>query len=147
MNKKIIVLLIVVAIAILGLLLYLDSDYSSSGEKTTLNVSSEGPIGLKALIKDIKTNDFYTGYDNETVKWMESLGNKYVFVSGDYYVIMNKLDADKIPSIFATDVDFTEIFECNVLEMHSLGSGDNFRDVLLVDHVKYKGENAHYYDV
>lgn len=147
MDKKIIVLLVIAAIAILGLLVSIENDSLDDGNKTTLNVSSEGPIELETIIEDIKTKEYYQGYDNETVKWMESLGNKYVFVSEDKIVIMNKRDAEKIPSIYACDVILTEIFDCNVVEEHSLGSGDNFKDVLLVKNVEYIREEAFYFDV
>ena len=78
---------------------------------------------------------------------MESLGNKYVFSSSDEFVIMDRADANKIPSIYACDVSFYEIFSCNVMEKHSLGSGENFKDVYYVKKVKYIGEDAIYYDV
>lgn len=113
----------------------------------TLNVSSEGPFALSELINEIKTEDFFKGYDNETVKWMESLGDKYVFFSEDYYVIMDKDDADKIPSVFACDVNFYEIFSCEVLESHSLGNIEYPRDVLYVKNVNYIREEAFYFDV
>lgn len=147
MNKKILVILLIVIVAILGLFILLSNDSAPDSGNATLNVSSEGPIGLNDLINEIKTEDYYEGYNNETVKWMESLGNKYVFYSADNYVIMDKKDADKIPSIYVTDVDLSEIFSCTIIEKHSLGSGDDFKDVLLVKNVKYIGESAHYYDV
>ena len=93
----------------------------------TLNVSSEGPI--------------------ETVKWMESLGNKYVFVSQDAFVVMDKSDSDKIPSIYACDVMFNEIFSCDILENHTLGNVKYPKDVLYVENVKYIREEAFYFEV
>lgn len=113
----------------------------------TLNVSSEGPIELSKIIDDIKTADYYKGYDNETVKWMESLGNKYVFVSEDAFVVMDKSDSDKIPSIYACDVMFYEIFSCDILENHTLGNVKYPKDVLYVDNVEYIREDAVYFDV
>ena len=148
MNKKILVIFIIIIVAVLGLfLMYLIDEHPDSGDRVTLNVSSEGPIELSRIVNDIKTNDYFKGYDNETVKWMESLGNKYVFVSSDEIVIMDKHDANKIPSVYACDVSFYEIFSCDLIEKHSLGSGENFKDVLLVKNVKYIREEAHYYDV
>ena len=108
----------------------------------TLNVSSEGPIELSKIIDDIKTADYYKGYDNETVKWMESLGNKYVFVSEDAFVVMDKSDSDKIPSIYACDVIFNEIFSCDILENHTLGNVKYPKDVLYVENVKYIREEG-----
>ena len=113
----------------------------------TLNVSSEGPIGLSKILTDIKTADYYKGYDNETVKWMESLGNKYVFVSEDAFVVMDKSDSDKIPSIYACDVIFNEIFSCDILENHTLGNVKYPKDVLYVENVKYIREEAFYLEV
>lgn len=148
MNKNIIIVFIVFIVAILGLsLIYVNENSSSDGNETTFNVSSEGPIELQKVVNDIKTEEYYKGYDNETVKWMESLGNKYVFSSSDEFVIMDRADANKIPSIYACDVSFYEIFSCNVMEKHSLGSGENFKDVYYVKKVKYIGEDAIYYDV
>ena len=85
--------------------------------------------------------------NNVAVKWMESLGDKYVFLSEDYYVIMDKDDADKIPSVFACDVNFYEIFSCEVLESHSFGNIEYPRDVLYVKNVNYIREEAFYFDV
>ena len=78
---------------------------------------------------------------------MESLGNKYVYSSGDEYVIMDKWDADKIPSAYVCDAYFCEIFSCNVLENHSLGNVKYPKDVLLVNNVEYISEEVHYFDV
>ena len=148
MNKKILIILIIAIVAILGLfLIYQYTEAPDSGNRTTLNVSSEGPIELSKIVTDIKTNDYYEGYDNETVVWMESLGNKYVFTSTDEIVIMDKWDANKIPSVYACDVSFYEIFSANVIEKHSLGNCNNSKDVLYVKNVDYIREEAHYYDV
>jgi hypothetical protein len=113
----------------------------------TLNVSSEGPIELSELIEDIKTHDYYKGYDNETVEWMGSLGNKYAWFSSEEIVIMDKWDSDKIPSQYVCDASFYEIFSCNVLEKHPLGDVQYPKDVLLVKNVEYIGENVVYYEV
>lgn len=78
---------------------------------------------------------------------MESLGNKYVFVSHDEIVIMDKFDADKIPSIFVCDAYFQEIFSCNVLENRTLGEGNHFKDILLIRNVEFIDEEVHYFDV
>lgn len=148
MDKSLIAV-VVVLVAVLGIaLLHAGDSPSDSAEKKTLNVSSAGPFKLSELVKDIKTNEIYEGYDNETVKWMESLGEKYVWSSSDGYVIMDsKWDSDKIPSIYACDVDLYEIFSCDVLESHSLGNVKYQKDVLLVKNVEYIGEDSHYYEV
>lgn len=156
MKRNHIFLMIILIIVFLGIFLAALSAYYPADNNNvalnaslneTLNVSSEGPFVLSELINEIKTEDFFKGYDNETVKWMESLGDKYVFFSEDYYVIMDKDDADKIPSVFACDVNFYEIFSCEVLESHSLGNIEYPRDVLYVKNVNYIREEAFYFDV
>lgn len=148
MDKSLIAV-VVVLVAVLGIaLLHAGDSPSDSADRKTLNVSSAGPFKLSEFVKDIKTKEIYEGYDNETVKWMESLGEKYVWSSSDEYVIMeSKGDSDKIPSIYACDVEFYEIFSCDVMESHSLGNIKYPRDVLLVRNVEYIGEDAHYYEV
>lgn len=134
-------------VVILGAALLHAGDNSADVNKMTLNVSSEGPIELSELIEDIKTHDYYKGYDNETVEWMESLGNKYAWFSSEEIVIMDKWDSDKIPSQYVCDASFYEIFSCNVLEKHPLGDVQYPKDVLLVKNVEYIGENVVYYEV
>ena len=156
MKRNHIFLMIILIIVFLGIFLAALSAYYPADNNNvalnaslneTLNVSSEGPFALSELINEIKTEDFFKFYYNETVKWMESLGDKYVFFSEDYYVIMDKDDADKIPSVFACDVNFYEIFSCEVLESHSLGNIEYPRDVLYVKNVNYIREEAFYFDV
>jgi hypothetical protein len=98
-------------------------------------------------IEDIKTHDYYKGYDNETLEWMGSLGNKYAWFSSEEIVIMDKWDSDKIPSQYVCDASFYEIFSCNVLEKHPLGDVQYPKDVLFVKNVEYIGENVVYYEV
>ena len=147
MNRSLIAIVIVL-VAILGIFSLYAIDHSSDDlNKTTLNVSSEGPLELSNVIEDIKTHDYYKGYDNETVEWMESLGNKYAWFSSEEIVIMDKWDSDKIPSQYVCDASFYEIFSCNVLEKHPLGDVQYPKDVLLVKNVEYIGENVVYYEV
>ncbi len=147
MNRTLAVILIVL-VAILGIfLLYAGDDSSDDVNRTTLNVSSEGPMELPKVIDEIRTHDYYRGHDNETLQWMESLGNKYVWFSSEEIVIMDKWDSDKIPSQYVCDASFYEIFSCKVLERHPLGDVKYPRDVLLVKDVEYIGENVVYYDV
>ena len=63
------------------------------------------------------------------------------------YVIMDKMDADKIPSVYACDVSFYEIFSCEVLENHTLGNVKYPHDILYVKNVNYIREEAFYFDV
>lgn len=148
MSKKLIGGIVAILIVILAIvLLYAEESPSVMGNETTLNVSSEGPLKLQDVVRDIRTHDYYRGYDNETVRWMESLGNRYVWFSSDEIVIMDKGDSDKIPSQYVCDAYFQEIFSCNVLEKHPLGNVEYPREVLLVKDVEYIGEETHYYDV
>ena len=146
--SKSLIAIVIVRVAILGIvLLYAGVDSQSDGDVRTLNVSSEGPMELSKVIDEIKTHEYYDGYDNETVHWMESLGNKYVWYSSEAIVIMDKWDSDKIPSQYVSDASFYELFSCNVVEKHPLGDMEYPRDVLLVKNVEYIGEDVVYYDV
>lgn len=146
-NKSVIAI-IVVLVAVLGIaLLHASDDSSNDGNRATLNVSSEGPMELSKVINEIRTHEYYMGYDNETVQWMESLGNKYAWFSLDEIVIMDKWDSDKIPSQYVCDASFNEIFSCNIVEKHSLGDIKYPRDVLFVKNVEYISEETVYFDV
>ena len=110
MNKSLIAIVIML-VAILGIvLLYAGDNSQGDGDVRTFNVSSEGPMELSKVIDEIRTHEYYEGYDNGTVKWMESLGNKYVWFSSDAIVIMDKWDSDKIPSQYVCDASFTSYF-------------------------------------
>lgn len=147
MNKSLIAIVIML-VAILGIVLLNAGDNSQGdGDVRTLNVSSEGPMELSKVIGEIRTHEYYEGYDNETVEWMESLGNRYVWFSSDAIVIMDKWDSDKIPSQYVCDASFYELFSCTVVEKHPLGDVKYPRDVLLVKNVEYIGEDVVYYDV
>lgn len=144
MGKKIIGAIVIILAVILVLVAIYQvqeapNDYLNN--LTELNVSSEGPIPLSDLIEDIENKSYYVGYDNDTLTWMKSLGEKSVFSGDGIFVIMSQDDADKIPSVYATDVFIYEIFECNVLESHSLGNIEYQKDVLLVEHVNYLKED------
>ncbi|MBR4446863.1 hypothetical protein [Methanobrevibacter sp.] len=142
MNKSIIVIIIIL-LAILSLVLVYSFDEGDDSNKTSLTVSSEGPIPLSSIIQDIKTGDYYKGYDNETLVWMESLGNKQVFVAADAFVVMDSWDAKKIPSQYVCDAYIDEFIECKVLENHSIGDVEYPKDVLLVKDVDYLGQEVH----
>lgn len=156
MNYKILITILVIIIALLGVALIYNSTLSPDNydKNTSLNnsdasftVSSEGPYKLKDITDNIRNDTYFEGYDINTLKWMESLGDKYVFVSRDEYIIMDYYDSKKVPSVFVTDA-YIEIFiECDVIENHSLGNGDNLKDVYLVKNVNYLGNNTYYYEV
>lgn len=144
MSKKGMWAIIIILAAILVLVaIYSVSEtpLSNSRNLTELNVSSEGPFPLSDLIEDIENKSYYEGYDNDTLTWMKSLGDKDVFSGDGIFVIMSHDDAGKIPSVYATDVFIYEIFECNVLEKHSLGDVDYPKEVLLVENVNYLKES------
>lgn len=145
MKNKSIIAIVILLLAILSLVLvYSIDDNNGSENRTDLEVSSEGPYPLSRVIEDIKTGSYYEGYDNETLAWMESLGNKQVFTGNGTIVVMNSYDAGKIPSKFVTDAYITVSIKCNVLENHSLGDVKYPKDVLLVKNVDYLGEEIHY---
>lgn len=142
MNKGIIAIVILL-LAILSLVLVYSFGEIDDSTKTSLTVYSEGPIPLSDIIQDIKTADYYKGYDNETLAWMESLGDKQVFVANDSFVVMDSWDAKKIPSQYVCDVYIEEFIECHVLENHSIGNVKYPKDVLLVKNVDYLGQEIH----
>ena len=145
MNGKGIILIVILLLAILALVfVYSIDETNDSVNKTELAVSSEGPIELSAIINDIKTGSYYNGYDNETVRWMESLGSKKVFVSNDSFVVMSTIDAGKLRSEYVCDAYIEEFIECSVVENHTLGDVEYPRDVLLVKDVRYLGDEIHY---
>lgn len=145
MENKGIIALVIFLLAILALVIvYSVSDADDSGNRTDLTVSSEGPIPLDAIVEDVKTEDYYRGYDNETLAWMESLGDKKVFVADDAFVVMSGIDASRIPSVYVCDAYIDEFIECSVLENRSLGDIEYHMDVLLVKNVNYLGQETHY---
>lgn len=142
MNKSIIAVVILL-LAILSLVFVYSFSESDDSPKTDLTVYSEGPIPLSDIIQDIKTADYYKGYDNETLVWMESLGDKQVFAGNGTLVVMDSWDAKKIPSEYVCDVYIEEFIECHVLENHSIGDVKYPKDVLLVKDVDYLGQEVH----
>ena len=145
MKNKAITALVILLLAILVLVIaYSVTETDSSANRTELTVSSEGPIPLSVIVEDIRTEDYYAGYDSETLAWMESLGNREVFVADDAFVVMTSIDAARIPSVYVCDAYIDEFIECDVLENHSLGDVKYSRDVLLVKDIEYLGQEMHY---
>ena len=130
----------IILIVLVGFLLVFFAYSTDDSGDVDLDVSSEGPVKLSQVIDDIETSPVYEGYDNETLNWMKSLGDKYVFYGDGIIVIMSRSDADKLHSVYVTDAYITEYIKCNVLENHSLGNIKYPRDVLLVNKVSYQGE-------
>ena len=138
---KLKIMLVIVSVTILcSCLAFAEYNSSDNVNNMTLSVYSDGSMELSQLINEIETKEYYAGYDNETLVWMESLGNKCVWFSGDEIIIMDYGDSNKIPSVSVCDGYGLEFFSCNVLENHSLGNGNNSKDVLLVNNFEYIGE-------
>lgn len=148
-NKGVFAIVILLVVILSFVLVFSMSEATDVANKTELAVYYGGPIPLPDVIEDIKTSENFKGYDNETIAWMESLGDKQVFIANNTIVVMNSWDASRIPSSseMATDVSIVEFIECNVLENHSLGPVKHPIDVLFVDSVWHIGEEVYYYDV
>lgn len=114
------------------------ADDSHAGERLDFNVS-ESSSNLSEVIRTINTSPYFEGHDNRTVEWMESLGNKKVFIGDESIVIMNITDAGKIPpEPGITDVWVYNYFSADVIESHSLG--DELRTVYHVENVTFKNQ-------
>lgn len=145
MKDKSVAAIVILLLAILSLVLvYSTGETGDLGNKTELNVYSEGPIPLRDIIGDVRTAEYYKGYDNQTISWMESLGEKQVFSGDGIFVVMDDSDAGKLRSEYVCDAYIVETMECTVLENRSLGDIEYQRDILLVKDVKYLGEEIHY---
>jgi hypothetical protein len=142
--KKYLPVIIIAVIAIAALVGIYSQTESQPSNETTLTVYM-GLSNVSTLADDIRTNSIFSGYDNETLTWLESLNPSYtVLFNNESYVVMSESDASKIPMEFVTDVSITYTFKCNVLEKRSLGN--NLNDILYVDNVEYLTQNITYYD-
>lgn len=125
MNKKwILIVIVLVALSLLAVAYmgYKPGETNSACEMKSFNVSL-GSYELSEFINNVKTQPNYEGYDVETVKWMESLGNKRVFTGNDSIVIMDGADASKLPRApDITDVYIYNHFTAEVVESHDLGN-------------------------
>lgn len=142
MNKRWVIPIVIVLVALFVLIFaYIDDNQdviNHSGENKSFNVSS-GSSELSKFIENIKTLPYYEGYNPETVKWMESLGNKRVFFENDTVVIMDSFDAGKIPpEPGITDVYVYEHFTAEVVENHDFC--DKYPEVYYVHNVDYIGQ-------
>lgn len=145
MKDKSVIAIVIMLLAILSLVfVYSIDNFTNSNNRTELTVYSEGPIELSKIIDDVKTQEFYSGYDNETLAWMESLGDKQVFTGDGMIVVMSPSDASKLHSLYVCDAYIEEHFECDIVENHSLGNIKYPKDVLFVKNVKYLDEELHY---
>ena len=147
-NKGFILLIVVLAVILALVGIYSVTEFQDTGGNLTrLEVSSEGPFKVSEIVEDIENSSYYEGYDNDTLNWMKSLGDMYVFNGLQSFVIMDSDDAGKLPSEFVTDVAITNIFNCEVVEKRSLGNIEHPKDVYLVEHVEYLEQNITYYPV
>ena len=138
MDKKWFILIIILLVA-LSVMIYLNNNSSQvidkSCEKLSFNVSSGSSV-LSRFVNDTKTKPDYVGYDRDTVKWMESLGDKRVFFGNESVIIMDIGDAEKIPdSLGITDVDIYNHFNADVAENHRLC--DKIPTVYYVENVSF----------
>lgn len=139
MDKKWFIFIIILLVA-LSALIYLNINDSSqvidkSGERLSFNVSA-GSSMLSRFVNDTKTRQGYEGCDGDTVKWMESLGDKRVFFGNGSVIIMDIGDAEKIPdSLGITDVDIYNHFNADVAENHMLC--DKIPTVYYVENVSF----------
>ena len=117
--------------------------------KTELTLYSNQPMNLTHFIYEIKNEKYFEGYDNETLYWLKSLKQKDVYFSDKGFVLMDKIDSNKVADksdVEATDTGYEYYISCVVLKNCSL-TGNNSRDVLLVNNVDYMGNRTFYYDV
>ena len=143
MVKKSNVLILIILLVVLSIVFaysFGENQGNDSSDVKRLAVSS-GMYKLTDFIGDVENKSYYAGYDNETLEWMKSLGDKSVFNGNGFIVIMDSHDAAKLKCEDVTDVYIEQYFDCVILENHSLGNVKNPRDVLLVKNVKYVGEN------
>lgn len=142
MGNKTIIAIVAVLVVILALISIYNVNEAPKDDfqDEELAVYSEGPMNLRDIIEDIETSPYYKGYDNDTLNWMKSLGQKEVFSGNGTFVIMDASDAKKIPSVYATDVIIIEHFRGDIVEKHSLGTGKYSKEVLLVKNVEYLNE-------
>lgn len=138
MDKKWFILIIILLVA-LSVMIYLNNNSSQvidkSGEKLSFNVSSGSSV-LSRFVNDTKTKLDYVGYDRDTVKWMESLGDKRVFFGNESVIIMDIGNAEKIPDDHdITDVFVFDHFKADVVENHKLC--DKIPEVYYVENVTF----------
>lgn len=114
----VVILIAIIAFLFLG---YLTSE--DLGEKTTAEVYGDGYINMTVFVNEIKNHEYFEGYDNDTLGWLESLDDGYIVVSSnETYYIMSPLDANNIPWEFATDISVYDTIKFNIIEQKSLGS-------------------------
>lgn len=139
MDKKFIIFIVVVLAVILALfsLYVIDEAPSVNSESVELGVYSGFPMKLSDIVRDVESGSYYGGYDNDTLLWMKSLGDKYVFSGNGTFVVMDLNDANRIPHEDVTDVVIINHIKCNVLEKRSLGNVKYSKEIIFVSNVEF----------
>ena len=142
MSKKFIISVVTILVVILALfaLYYIEETPDEVLKSVELDVYSGSPVELSDIIADVETGSYYEGYDNDTLNWMKSLGDKYVLNGNGTFVVMDFNDVNKLPNEDVTDVIIINHIRCDVLETHSLGNVEYPRDIQLVKNVEYLGQ-------
>lgn len=147
MNKKVLLILFIIILSALTLSIYYSDDPNviDNSNKTTLTVSGLNCFSVEDMVESVNSHEYYKNHDNETLMWLMGLSGNVVFSSHDYYVVMSKSDAEKLPVEFATDVDINDTFECEIITNRSLG--DDLPDVLYVSDVKFIKQDIKSFEV
>ena len=142
MSKKFIISVVTILVVILALfaLYYIEETPDEVLKSVELDVYSGSPVELSDIIADVETGSYYEGYDNDTLNWMKSLGDKHVLNGNGTFVVMDFNDVNKLPNEDVTDVIIINHIRCDVLETHSLGNVEYPRDIQLVKNVEYLGQ-------
>ena len=125
MNNKITLSIIVILVALFVLLMAYIGDnpdaIDRSDEKMSFNISA-GYWDMDNFINSTQTLPYYKDCDADTIKWMESLGDKKVLTGADAIVVMSPHEAGKIPDDPGiTDAFVYNHFKAKVIETRSLG--------------------------
>lgn len=125
MNNKITLTIIVILVASFVLFMAYVGDHPDmidhTGEKMSFNVSA-GYWDMDNFINSTQTLPYYKDCDADTIKWMESLGDKKVLTGADAIVVMSPHEAEKIPEDPGiTDAFVYNHFKAKVIETRSLG--------------------------
>lgn len=163
MNNKYFLGIIIIIIAVLAVIFAFSLDYqtnylngSSNGSVNTnenssfnqsnnglqtnvqLTISAEQSFPMEKIAEEIKTHPAYEGYDEDTLKWLETFNGSIMFTSKDYFVVMDKNDAEKLPTSFVNDAFIYDDFTCDIIEKRSLGK--DLKDIIYVKNVKFENQ-------
>lgn len=139
MNNKITLSIIAILVALFVLIMAYIGDnpdaIDRSGEKMSFNVSA-GYWDMDNFINSTQTLPYYKDCDADTIKWMESLGDKKVLTGADAIVVMSPHEAEKIPEDPGiTDAFVYNHFKAKVIETRSLGK--DYPTVYYVENVDF----------